>query len=435
MNSFVQTFSDIILERQLELLADYVPRTLPFARLSHKAIAVIGVRRSGKTTFLRQIWDELLADKQTQPPDQVYVNFFDERLFGLTAPQLGQVLDAHHVLFPRRADAMRRIFLDEIQVISGWERFVDRLLRDARNDVYLTGSSATLLSTEVATAMRGRSIALEMFPFAFSEVLDLEGLAKTRLTSSGRAALAARAERYLYEGGFPETVAQPPPLRRRILQDYLDAVLMKDVIDRHRPKDVGAVSFLLRVMIGQVGAMYTLNKLHARAHSAGHKVTKSEVSDIVRWFHDAYLFFSIPIWAESQHRREVNPRKLYCIDTGMAAQSIARVQENRGHLLENAVYLQLRRQAPEIFYWKNAQGHEVNFLVPAAQRDSPALIQVCESIEPEQTRKRELRALEAAMGETGAKTSTLVTMLDDESQITTANGEVHVLPLWRFLTQ
>ena len=357
--NFKKVFCDLILERQLEDLGDYVRREKPYVVMPKKALAVIGIRRCGKTTYLKQIWDDLKKTRRVISEQLVYTNFFDERLFGLTAPHLGQLLEVYDELYPDRPpNADIHFFLDEIQVVKGWELFVDRLIRSKNRKVYISGSSATLLSKEVSSAMRGRSLSVELFPFDFGEVLRAASVETQALSPRKRARVIARFRDYLTQGGFPEVLNINPLTRRQVLQEYLNVVLLKDIIERHNPSDPLAVSTTLRFLLNQVGGLYTINKTCERLRATGLKVTKTEISKFIEWIHDSYLLFSVPIFSHSISRQTVNPRKIYCIDPGFAYHVSKSVSENIGHLLENTVFLKIRRQTERIFYYKDHRHRE-----------------------------------------------------------------------------
>lgn len=426
-------FRDILLEKEFALPLAYAPRAQEFTLLPRKALAVIGIRRCGKTTYLRQIWDTLLRRKKGLPDHLLYVNFFDERLFGLKAAQLHELLDAYYEIHPAVGERETlSFFLDEIQTVPGWELFVDRLLR-ARHQVFLSGSSATLLSRELATAMRGRSLSIELFPFSFQEILAAEKLEWRTPGSRDRAVLRSRLRAYLQQGGFPETLGVAPPVRRRLLQDYVDTVLLRDIIERHNPSDPSAITHLSHLLMNQAGGLYTLNKTCERLKAQGLKVNKPEISRALDWFHDSYLYFSVPILSQSVQARSVNPKKLYSIDPGMVHHHSAGLSDQWGALLENAVFLHLRRSSESIYYFRDSHQREVDFVVPGKGR-SLALIQVSVSIKALKTRERETQALLSAMGALSLQESTLVT-LDEEEEIRVAGKRIHVRPAWSFLLE
>jgi predicted AAA+ superfamily ATPase len=424
-------FKEILSEKPWEHPLSYIPRDLAIPDLPGKALSVIGIRRCGKTTFLRQIWDRRRQGGKLAADSGLYVNFFDERLYGLPANHLGKLLEAFEELHPdRTASSQTHVFLDEIQSVKGWEMFADRLLRSGYR-VYVSGSSATLLSKEISSAMRGRALALELFPFSFREALRATGVEADLSTSRLRARVKSVLNAYLMNGGFPEVLSVTPALRRQILQEYFNVVVLKDVVERHNPSDPASVSALARLLMNQVGGAYTLNKTRDRLLGMGHKVAKEEVSDALDWFHDAYLYFSVPVFANSVTRQAVNPRKIYCIDSGMAAHIRPGISDNRGHLLENVVFLHLRRRTERIFYFRDEKQREVDF-VHEDEKGRLHLVQVTWSLQDPAVRRRETESLWAAMERLGLRRGTIVT-LDESEEIRRGNRVARVVPAWEYL--
>lgn len=427
-------FKDILLERALESSFPYVRRAQPHRLFPRKALAVIGVRRCGKSTFLRQIWEELLEKGKAKPHQLVYVNFFDERLYDLKAVDLGLLLEAVDELNPQRnSRETLYFFLDEIQTVQGWERFVDRLIRTENSQVILSGSSASLLSREISSAMRGRSLSVEMFPFSWGETIKAEGWVSGPRSAKDRARLLARCRAYLQNGGFPETRQMDPFSRRRVLQEYLDVVVLKDVIERHNPRDPAGLLYLARMLMNQIGSFYTINKLTERLHSVGHKITKAEVSQFIEWFHDSYLLFSVPLYTNAISRQWVNPRKLYCVDSGLVNHVNRGTEENLGHLLENTVFMELRRHSQRLYYFRDASQREVDFVCPHPG-GSLRLIQVCSSLKKPEVRDREILALHSAMATLKQKEGWLVT-LEESEELRHSRRAVHILPAWDFFSK
>jgi uncharacterized protein len=301
-------------------------------------------------------------------------------------------------------------------------------------EVYLTGSSARMLSKEVATQMRGRALSWEMFPFSFREFLDSRGIDSLGELSTKRRLMVQKAFGDYWEtGGFPEVLAVPRQARIKTHQEYFHAVLFRDLVERHDVSHPKAVSDLAHWLVDNVAAPYSVNRLTGYLKSLGHNAPKSAVSDYLAWFEDAYFFFSVRLFDASLARSHSNPKKAYCIDHAMIPSLASGILVNAGHLLENLVFNGLRRSFPAVFYGKTKTGREVDFVVPVRTR-SALLIQSCESLADPQTRKREVSALSEAMGELGCKTGTIVTRSED-GQIDTDSGTIRVLPAWKFLLE
>jgi uncharacterized protein len=430
----LDTLKSMILDFQETPLETGVPRRMALQPVPRKASVCIGVRRCGKSTFMFQIMQRLL-DGKVPRQNILYVNFFDDRLHGLQQAGIGLVIEAYYSLYPEKKNAEKvYCFFDEIQSVEGWEPFVDRLMRTEMCEVYLTGSSARMLSKEVATQMRGRALSWEMFPFSFREFLDSRGVDALGELSTKRRLMVQKAFGDYWEtGGFPEVLAVPRQARIKTHQEYFHAVLFRDLVERHDVSHPKAVSDLAHWLVDNVAAPYSVNRLTGYLKSLGHNAPKSAVSDYMAWFEDAYFFFSVRLFDASLARSHSNPKKAYCIDHAMIPSLASGILVNAGHLLENLVFNGLRRSFPAVFYGKTKTGREVDFVVPVRTR-SALLIQSCESLADPQTRKREVSALSEAMGELGCKTGTIVTRSED-GQIDTDSGTIRVLPAWKFLLE
>jgi hypothetical protein len=428
----VDTLKSMILDFQEAPLETGVPRRMALQAVPRKASVCIGVRRSGKSTFMFQLMQRLL-DNKVPRQNILYLNFFDDRLHGLQQAGLGLVAEAYYSLYPEKKNTeMVYCFFDEIQSIDGWEPFVDRLMRTEKCQVYLTGSSARMLSQEVATQMRGRALSWEMFPFSFREFLDARGIDAAGALSTKRRLFVQKAfDVYWETGGFPEVLAVPRHVRIKTHQEYFHAVLFRDLVERHDVAHPKAVSDLARWLVDNIASPYSVNRLTGYLKSRGHNAPKSAVSDYLAWFEDAYFFFSVRVFDASLARSHSNPKKAYCVDHAVIPSLASGVLVNSGHLLENLVFAGLRRAFPEVFYGKTKAGREVDFVVPM-RTGPPMLVQVCESLADPQTRKRELAALSDAMRELGCKTGTIVTRGEDE-RIDTNVETVQAVSAWRFL--
>lgn len=428
----IDTLRAMILDFQEASLETGVPRRMALHAAPRKASVCIGVRRSGKSTFMFQIMQRLL-DHKVPRQNILYLNFFDDRLHGLQKAGIGLVIEAYYSLYPEKKNTEKiYCFFDEIQSMEGWEPFVDRLMRTEKCEVYLTGSSARMLSKEVATQMRGRALSWELFPFSFREFLDSKGIDASGELSTRRRLMVQKAfNEYWETGGFPEVLNVPRPVRIRTHQEYFHAVMFRDLVERHDVAHPRAVADLAHWLVDNIASPYSVNRLTGYLKSLGHNAPKSAVSDYLAWFEDAYFFFSVRVFDASLARSHTNPKKAYCVDHAVIPSLASGVLVNAGHLLENLVFTGLRRAFPEIFYGKTKTGREVDFVAPL-RTGPPLLVQSCESLADPRTRKREVSALIEAMREWGCKNGTIVTRNEHE-RITTDSGTVHVLPAWRFL--
>lgn len=399
-----------------------------------KAISVIGMRRAGKTCFLQQLRAERMA-LGVSPAQLVYLNFEDERLAGIQGEDLGWIPLLHHRLYPECAELPLAFFLDEIQLVPGWERFVRRMLDEGVGEVFLSGSSAKLLSREIATSMRGRGWELPMYPFSFREFLRHHGAEPDgpllRLAQKSRAGLDRRFADYLESGGFPEAQGLAATERRQLLQGYVDILLLRDVIERHAVSNVTALRWMTRRLLANPGGQFSITQFGADLKSQGIPVSRETLYAFLDHLEDTFLLQAIPVATDSEKRRQVNPRKVYPVDPAIAQVFDRSGKRNLGHALEVTVHNELRRRGAETAYVKTPEDFEVDFL--ARNRDgSQWLVQVCAGFDAEHTLERECRALIAAARHIPSDRLLLLTA---ETPFPTPDvpPPIEVLPAWLWM--
>lgn len=399
-----------------------------------KAAAVIGPRRAGKTSFLHQCRSDLVA--AGRPVESLlYFNFEDERLGDLQVGQLSLITDAHTRLYPLGERATRTLFLDEIQRVAGWEQFVRRLLDTPGTEVLLSGSSAKLLSREIATSMRGRAWEVPIRPFSFREYLRHHGQAipprAEALTSDQRTALDHHFSRFLESGGFPEGQELSAAHRRQLLQGYVDVMLLRDVIERHSVTNATALRWLVRRLLAAPAGSFSITKLSSDLKSQGLAVGREHLYDFLSHLEDAFLLQTIPVATESEKRRQVNPRKCYPADTGFIPVFDRSGKPNTGHVLESAVFHELQRRQSEVAYVRTNGGYEVDFLARSVGGEDH-LIQVCTSVDDPATLAREVRALADARREHGRAKASILT-LESRVPFPEVPGFIEILPAWQWM--
>lgn len=405
-----------------------------FPSISGKALAVIGMRRAGKTTFLHQIRADLTA--AGRPPEGlVYFNFEDERLGDFEAGSLHEIPEIHARLFPEAAKSKVTLFLDEIQRVTGWEVFVRRMLDTPEYEIFLSGSSAKLLSREIATSMRGRAWEVEIYPFSFAEFLRhhrYEAPAHpSQLTSRGSAEMDHYFADYLTTGGFPEAQALSASDRRQLLQGYVDVLLLRDVIERHEVANPTALRWMVRRLLGSPAGLFSVTKFAADLKSQGIPAGRETLYELLGHLEDAYLLQAVPVATDSEKRRQVNPRKVYPVDPGLIPVFDRSGKANTGHALETAVFVELRRRGAEVAYVKTPGGFEVDFL--ATYRDGTQdLIQVCANPDHPATLAREVRSFEDAAPIYPHAGQILLT-LESRLPFPAVPSAIRILPAWQWM--
>lgn len=332
--------------------------------LNEFARIITGIRRSGKSTFVNQ--DFLKTDR-----DAFYLNFDDPALYGFSASDF-VILEEAIERFQNENKGSKAVYFDEIQVVEGWEVFVNSQLRKG-NLVTVTGSNASLLSYELGTRLTGRHLDYELFPFNFDEYCKLRKCDKT----------SESFKHFLEEGGFPEYLIYN---RTDILKRLFEDILMRDVIVRYGIKDVRSVKMLSVYLASNCGNLITGSKLSAQL---GLKTTAT-ILEYLSFLEQCYLFFFVPKFNYSAKAQSVNPKKVYCIDTGMIQNVTLSINADMGRVFENAVFIELRRRTKNIWYYSEA-AFECDFLYGRDVVPENA-VQVCYELTSE-NKEREVRGL------------------------------------------
>jgi predicted AAA+ superfamily ATPase len=343
-----------------------------------QAVIVSGLRRAGKSTLLAQMAHRLGEDKF------YYVNFEDDRFLGFQAEDAS---DLYQVLIEVFGE--RKIFvIDEVQNITGWEHFVRRFM-DMGFKFYITGSNASLLSRELGTRLTGRYVPIELLPFSFKEFLQFrgEGLPNlNRMTTADHARLQNSLQTYLKLGGIPDALkyAELP-----ILRTLYDDVLYRDITARYRLDSVITIKELAFYLMSNPANLISFNKLKDQFRVSSVNTIKSYIG----YMENSWLLFMLNVYDHSVKRQQIAPKKIYSIDTGLTYTVGFGFSPNTGKLLENLIYLALRRKTKDIYYFSSPGGYEVDFYLPEKRQ----FIQVTQNLEQPAVRDREMRALQAAM--------------------------------------
>jgi uncharacterized protein len=390
-------------------------RDVRLPNVQGKAAAVVGMRRAGKTSFLWQCLSDRLA--QGCPRESlVMLGLEDDRLAGMDASDLDWIVEEYfrrHPEFRQGGRGAVTLCLDEIQVVDGWERVVRRLMDTERMDILLSGSSAKLLSREVATSLRGRALETLVHPFSFREALrhaDAEPNAPwTSFDAGERSALDAALRTYCNVGGFPEAQGIAASDRVSLLRSYVDVVVLRDVIERHAVSNPVALRWLQRQLLGTPAGSFSVQKLFNTMRSQGIQVGKDTLHQYLGYLEDPFLVRTVWMHSTSERQRMVNPRKVYPVDPGLIAVYQRGQGSQIGHALETVVLLELERRGYDVSYVKTGDDWEVDFLASAPGKES-LLLQVCADMTDVGTMQREARALEAARAEHPDARAMMVTL-------------------------
>ncbi len=403
--------------KEIESFGQAVPRTVFPQIVSYggsSAFVIKGVRRCGKSTLLMQLMRTKFAS------NFLYFNFDDELLAGIRSEDLRSVME---VLIEVLGDK-KTVFFDEIQNVKGWELFVNRLMRQGYS-VFITGSNADLLSKELGTHMTGRHTDVELYPFSFAEFLAAKSPAtiKQGLYSTSQVALLSRLFKdYLLKGGMPESVVLS---NERILTEVVDDIIRRDILTRYSIRKPTELKSVLRFLIANSSNMITYRSV------AGNFGVKSSVTieKYISYAAEAYLLFEVRKFERKLKLIDKNPRKIYCIDSGILVKNSPSVLEHKGAILENVVAVHLKRLGKEFYYYKNDKGHEADFVIPSEK----TVIQVCYEINSGNTEREAVGLLEAA-SEMKAKEAFIVT-LEQEQELQYRDKKINVRPAWRWLLE
>lgn len=395
---------EVLIEEFIESLPDTlngVPRSAKFSDLSEFIDVAIGVRRCGKSYFIHQKIREIQAEGVSL--EQIlYINFEDDRLHPMNQKQLGILIDEFYTLYPENHKRLCYLFLDEIQNVEDWPLVVRRYFDSKNVRIYLTGSSAKLLSKEIASSLRGRSIATEIWPYSFEEYRLAHDI-PTPHAPIGKGKLDMLQKHlldYLIRGGFPAVQSLHESDRRTILQGYVDTVVLRDIVERHNIQNPSLIKYLIKGLLKNIAAPFSINKFYNDIKSQGYPAGKDTLYRYMDYIEDAFLAFTVPIFDPSERRGQTAPKKIYAVDNGLVWASSFDINSKWSDLFENHIYLDLRRQGKKIFHYKTSEGYEVDFVVQNLD-GSFELIQVAWDINDPETLEREERALRSAEKELG----------------------------------
>jgi len=403
-----------------------VPRDYEIPLESKKIVSLVGVRRSGKSSLLFDTINRLR--QKISRENIIYINFEDDRLYPLKLKDLDLLLEAYFELYPHKIDEKIYLFLDEVQVVDGWERYVRRVYDSLDVSVYITGSSSKLLSSEIATSLRGRSITYEIFPFSFREYLRYKDISINLYSTKSLSFIKYSLQTYLVDGGFAETIDEDKTISRKILSDYLELIIYKDIVDRYNIKNRSLLKHLTKYCFTNIATLISFTKLYNEFKSQGFKVSKDTIFEYISHLEDVYAMFSVPIYRNSIKKKQRNPKKIYAIDNGFKKIYDYAIGDDFSKLYENVVFLHLRRQTKEVYYFKQKQ--EVDFY--AKVDGNQILVNVSYELKDDKTKQREVKGLLEAMDYFNIDKSYLITK-DEENIVIVDGKKVIILPLYRYL--
>ncbi|MBI2995422.1 MAG: ATP-binding protein [Candidatus Melainabacteria bacterium] len=362
-NDYKSTFKLLIKEfHDRKFSVDCFERELKLEENPKKIIVLYGSRRSGKTFCLyNQI--NLLIKKGIKKEQIVYLNFEDDRLIDLKVKDLNEIIEAYYELYPANTENILYFFFDEIQLITGWEYFLRRIFDTLNAKIFITGLSTKLLSKEIATSLRGRCLSYAMYPLSFREFLIFKGikLEKDFKYTKQRFKVKKLLNEYVEYGMFPEVaLTSDEEIKRKILKEYYDSLVYKDLMDRYDLKNTDLLKELLRFLFTNFTKEFSVNRYYKTVKQSL-SISRETIIQYLNFIHETFYIFLLPVFSYSLKKQRVNPKKVIVLDNGLRNKICFRTSDDTGKLVENIVGVTLIRKYEEVFFWKD--NAEVDFII------------------------------------------------------------------------
>lgn len=389
-------------------------------------VALIGVRRSGKSTIARQLIKFLIKEKKINPKNILFLNLESPLLNRLKNDpgNLKKIFDEYFELVEPKGKIF--IFLDEVQFFSDWQVFVKSLYEKGGVKFFITGSNSRLLSAEMATLLSGRSVAKSVYPFNFKEMAGVR-----KIEIGGRVEIIRNEGKlkkifgeYLKDGGFPEIVLEKrKEIKKEILANYYKNILYQDIVPRFEVKKTKEIENLLLYLFSNIGQGYSYNSLAKFL-----KMNDKTVKEYIGFFEKSFLLFELSNYQYSLKKQENYPKKVYAIDNGFIGAVSFSFSENYGRFLENAVFLGLLEAGKEIYY--HLEKHECDFVVKEGRKITEA-VQVTKILD-NNNEKREISGLLEAMEKFNLKEGLIITENQEEER-KIEGKTIKIIPAWKWL--
>lgn len=430
MEGYKMDFDRVVVQWLEFIPPEVLPRDT-FVNLEIDFINTIsGSRRAGKTFFCFQLMRDLLWGGV--PKNNVfYVNFEDEKLLGMKVDDMDSLMESFYIHSKVDEKHSLYLFLDEIQNVPGWDAWVRRIYDTQKNvKLILTGSSSKLLSREISTKLRGRVINHEIYPLSFKECLSWRKIGydlKTLSNSKDKVIVKKNFEEYIEKGGYPAVLLGGVPTES-ILQNYYNSMIFKDIVERHSVKEIKKLRYLANMLFESTSKEMSYNKLSNKLSSIGLSTSKNTIIEYISYFEDAYLFFQNIKYEYSITKQLGSIKKIYCIDTGLLNSVSFKFSKDEGKLLENLIYIELRRRGKKIYFHKNKG--ECDFILNEKNK-VVAAIQVTHILTDE-NEQREINGLIEAMNKHNLNTGQIITKDQLEVRIIN-NKKIEIIPAWKWL--
>ena len=422
----------LIINKQSEIPFSIITREDALPIVSRSIITVPGVRRCGKSTKMCLVMNELFANG-TSPENILWVSFDDERMMDMQAKDLDMVLESYRELFPHTDLQNVYMFFDEIQLIDGWELFIIRVFKNYCKHIFISGSNAKLLSQEIATTLRGWAVEYLTYPLSFAEYCNFTNVKHEHLTEAETVRLRLAWDDFNFGSAFPEVVLSNDfPYRERLLQGYYNAMLFRDLVERHNIRNIGALRYFIKRLMNNLTKPTSIHAIYNDIRSQGTKVSKDDLYLWSDYVCECFMFFRIPRYTNSLIEEQHSFQKYYFIDNGLRQAVLLPQSNDNGKLLENSVFLHLIRHSGMFDKISYFQGNrECDFIVQH-ENGVKCVLQVSWSLNDPKTRQREMTGLLEAANVT--KCENLIIITHDEEDIIQMNNKViHIIPAWKWM--
>jgi len=421
-----QLLKQIIRDFHLSENFDVKPRNIQPPIDTKKIITLIGVRRCGKTSIFYHMINQLI--EKIEKTKILFLNFEDER-FELNSDELDLILQAYMELYPSYKLSECYFFFDEIQNIPNWEKFIRRMYDTISKNIFITGSNSKLLSSEIATSLRGRTLNFEIFPLSFKEYLSFKDIEVDFYSSKSLAFIKNAQESFLKNGSFPETLFLEEIYANKTLQEYFNVLLYKDLAERYNITNTVALKFFLKRIISSSTKQISINKIFNELKSSGIKIGKNTLYEFLEYVQNIYLALTLQKYDNSLINKELGEKKIYSIDIGLNNATEFRFSDDIGKSLENAVFLELKRKEFDIYYYRTSKS-ECDFLVFDKNTISD-VIQVTFDMSDENTKSREIKGLIEACKNFDLKSGTIITF-DSEDELIENGIKIKIIPFYKW---
>ena len=422
----------LIAIKQSEIPFDVIGRDIALPINRKKIITIPGVRRCGKSTLMEIAINELV-ESGVSVERILWLGFDDERLKNMTSDELDDVIVSYMEMYPDIPIKEVYMFFDEIQLIKDWEYFVLRVYKSYCKNIFVCGSNATMLSTELSSALRGYPLEYETYPLSFNEYCRFKGIPTKGFLEQDKARLRTAFETYNMESAFPEIVLTSSKLEQtKLLQGYFDTMLLKDLVEHYRISNIGVVRYFVKRIMANLTKPTSINAIYKDIKSQGLKVSKDDLYLWANYICDIFMFIRISRYDRSLVKEQKSLDKYYCIDNGLRGAVLMPQSNDNGKGLENIVLLQLNRikqPSDKITYY---QGDKECDFVHQRNESVILLIQVTWDMTDESTRAREISGILEASQVTGCDNLLIITK-EEECMIEIEGKRIQVLPAWKWL--